>query len=117
MIIVIGMAGMTSMVIMVVMNMNLAIKVLGFSPDKGWTDSGLNGERASIAEAPLKNTTKQAINGVMLWITLKVGVKTTMAFEGEDGSEVKITRFKRFFTTPMGTMGMGRQDGREGTQQ
>ena len=40
---------MTSMIIMVVVNMNLAIKVLGFSPDKGWTDSGLNGERTSIA--------------------------------------------------------------------
>ena len=39
------MAAMTSVVI----NMNLAIKVLGFSPDKGWTDSGLNGERTSIA--------------------------------------------------------------------
>ena len=39
----------TSMIIMVVVNMNLPIEVLGFSPDKGWTDSGLNGERTSIA--------------------------------------------------------------------
>ena len=40
---------MTSVIIMVVVNMNLAIEVLGFSPDQRWTDSGLNGERASIA--------------------------------------------------------------------
>ena len=47
--IVIIMVVMTSVIIMVVVNMNLAIEVLGFSPDQRWTDSGLNGERASIA--------------------------------------------------------------------
>ena len=115
--VVIIMVFMTSMIIMVVVNMNLAIEVLGFSPDQGWTDSGLNGERPPIAEAPLKNTTKQTINGVVLGIALKVGVKTTMTFDSEDGSEVEFTSFKRFFTTPMGTVGMGRQSGCKGTQQ
>ena len=115
--IVVVMVCMTSMIIMVVVNMNLAIEVLGFSPDQGWTDSGLNGERPPIAETPLKNATKQAINGVVLGIPLKVGVKTTMTFDGEDGSEVKLTSFKRFFTTPMGTVGMGRQSGCKGAQQ
>ena len=47
--IVVVMVCMTSMIIMVVMNMNLAVKVLGFSPDQSWTDSGLNGERTTIA--------------------------------------------------------------------
>jgi len=108
--IVLIMVFMTSMIIMVVVNMNLAIEVLGFSPDQGWTNSGLNGERPPIAEAPLKNTTKQAIDGVVLGIALEVGVKTTMTFDAEDGSEVKLTSFKRFFTTPMGTMGLGRQN-------
>ena len=108
---------MTCVIIMVVMNMNLAIKVLGFSPNQRWADSGLNSERGSITKAPLKNTTKQAINGVVLWITIKVGIKTTMAFDSEDGSEVEFTSFKRFFTTPMGTVGMGRQSGCKGTQQ
>ena len=108
---------MTSMIIMVVVNMNLAIEVLGFSPDQGWTNSGLNGERPPIAEAPLKNTTKQTINGIVLGIALKVGVKTTMAFDGEDGSEVKLSGLKRFFRPPMGTMGLSRQSGSEGTQQ
>ena len=107
------MAAMTSVVI----NMNLAIEVLGFSPDQGWTNSGLNGKRPPIAEAPLKNTTKQTINGVVLGIALKVGVKTTMAFDGEDGSEVKLSGLKRFFRPPMGTMGLSRQSGSEGTQQ
>ena len=117
MIIVVVMICMTSMIIMIVMNMNLAIKVLSFSPDQSGTDSGLNGERPTIAEAPLKNTTKQAINGVVLGITLKVGIKTTMAFDAEDRSEVELTSFQRFFTTPMGTMGLGRQSGCKGTQQ
>ena len=40
-----------------------------------------------------------------------------MAFDGEDGSEVKLPSFKRFFTTPMGTVGMGRQSGCKGAQQ
>ena len=115
--IVVVMVCMTSMIIMVVVNMNLAVKVLGFSPDQGWTNSGLNGERPPIAEAPLKNTTKQAIDGVVLGITLKVGIKTTMAFDAEDRSEVKLTSFQRFFATPMGTMGLGRQSGCKGTQQ
>ena len=53
----------------------------------------------------------------MLGIALKVGVKTTMAFNGEDGSEVKLPSFKGFFTTPMGTMGLSRQSGPEGAQQ
>ena len=47
--IVIIMVFMTSVIIMIVMNMNLAIKMLGFSPDQSWTDSGLNGERTTIA--------------------------------------------------------------------
>ena len=107
------MAAMTSVVI----NMNLAIEVLGFSPDQGWTNSGLNGERPPIAEAPLKNATKQAIDRVVLGIALKVGFKTTMTLDGEDGSEVKFPSLKRFVTTPMGTMGLGRQSRCKGTQQ
>ena len=47
--IVVVMVCITSMIIMDVMNMNLAVKVLGFSPDQSWTDSGLNGERTTIA--------------------------------------------------------------------
>ena len=47
------MVSMTSMIVtmifMVIMNMNLAIKMFSFAPDKGRTDSGFNGERPAIA--------------------------------------------------------------------
>ena len=53
----------------------------------------------------------------MLGIALEVGVKTTMTFDAEDGSEVKLPSLKRFFTAPMGAMGVGRQSRCKGTQQ
>ena len=105
------------MAIVVAMDMNLAVKVLGFSPNEGRTHCDLNREGSAIAKAPLKNTAKQSINGVVLWITLKVFIKATMAFNREDGSEVELARFKRFFTTSVGTMGLGRKNGCKGTQQ
>ena len=43
------MVSMTSMIFMVIMNMNLAIKMFSFPPDKGRTDSRFNGERPAIA--------------------------------------------------------------------
>ena len=43
------MFAMVCMTFMVIMNMNLAIKMLSFSPDKCRTDSSLNGERPAIA--------------------------------------------------------------------
>ena len=43
------MVSMTSMIFMVIMNMNLSIKMFSFAPDKGRTDSGFNGERPAIA--------------------------------------------------------------------
>ena len=53
----------------------------------------------------------------MLGITLKVGVEASMAFDRKNRREIKFTRLKHFFTTPMGTMGMGGLNGCKGTQQ
>ena len=44
----------------------------------------------------------------MLGISLEVGIKSTMAFDGDDGRKVKFSSLKRFLpTSPMGAMGMG----------
>ena len=47
--VVIIMVVMTAMIIMVVMHMHLAVKVLSFTPYKSGANSGLNGERTTIA--------------------------------------------------------------------
>ena len=96
------------MVIVVIIDMNLAVKVFSLSPNQSRPNGSFDRERAAIIEAPLKNATKHAINGVMLGISLKVDVKTTMPFDGDDGSEVEFTGLKRLSTTTMGAMGLGR---------
>ena len=53
----------------------------------------------------------------MLGIPLKVGVKSTMTFDGDDGREVEFAGLKRLSTTAMGAMGLGRRDGGERAQQ
>ena len=96
------------MIIVVIIDMNLAVKVFSLSPNQSRPNGSFDRERAAIIEAPLKNATKHAINGVMLGISLKVDIKTTMPFDGDDGSEVEFTGLKRLSTTTMGAMGLGR---------
>ena len=118
MIIMIIVIAMIVVVIMIVVDMHFSIKVLSFSPHKSWSYSSLNDKRAAIFKAPLKNTTKHAIDGVMLRFSIEVHIKSTMPFDGDDGSEVEFTCFKRFVpTTTMGTMGLGRRNGGERAQQ
>ena len=40
----------------------------------------------------------------MLWITLEVGVKTTVGFNRDDGSEIEFASFQLRFTPSMGAM-------------
>ena len=89
-------------------NMNISIEVLGFSPNKSRANCSFNRERSAITETPLKNSTKQAIDGVMLGIPLKVGIKSTVPFDGDDGREIEFTGFKGFTRSTMGTMSFSR---------
>ena len=52
----------------------------------------------------------------MLGIVLKVVLKPSMAFQHHDWGEIEFTGFKGLITAPMGTMGLGRQDGCKGAQ-
>ena len=44
----------------------------------------------------------------MPWLIFEVVVETTMALDGEDGSEVEFTGSKGFTRSTMGAMGFGR---------
>ena len=105
------------MIIVVIINVNLAVKVFCFSPNQSRPNCSFDRKRTAICEAPLKDATKHAIDGVVLGITLKVGVKSTMAFDGDDGREIEFTGLERLSTTTMGAMGLGRRNGGERAQQ
>ena len=92
------------MIIIVIIDVNLAVKVLSFSPNKSRSNRCLNDKRAAVAKTPLENTTKHPIDGVVPGIPLKVGVKSTVTFDGDDGREVEFTGFKGLSTT-MGAVG------------
>ena len=96
------------MVIAVIINVNLAIEMFSFSPNQRRSDSSLDREGGTIAEAPLKNATKQTIDGVMPWVIFEVVVETSMALNGKDGREVEFTGFKTLSSTTMGAVGLGR---------
>ena len=98
------------MVIAVIINVNLAVKVFCFSPNQSRPNGSFDRKRAAIAKAPLKDATKHAIDGVVLGIPLKVGVKSTMAFDGDDGREIEFTGLERLSTATMGAMGLGRRN-------
>ena len=96
------------MVIVVIIDVNLAVKVFCFPPNQSRPNGSFNRKRTAIAKAPLKDAAKQSIDGVVLGIPLKVGVKSTMAFDGDDGREVEFTGFKGFTRSTMGAMGFSR---------
>ena len=100
---------MVFMIIVVIMNMHFSVEVFCLSPHQSRTNGSLDREGAAIAEAPLKNATKHAINGVMLGFTIKVDIKTTMALDGDDGREVKLAGFKSLSATTMGAVSESRR--------
>ena len=97
-----------AVIVVMIMDMHFSVKVLSFSPNQRRSDSSLDRERATIAQTPLKNATKQTIDGVMPWVIIEVVVKTTMALDGDDGSEIEFTGLERLSTTTMGAMGFSR---------
>ena len=101
------------MIIVVIIGVNLAVKVFGFTPNQSRPNGSFNCERTAIAKAPFKDATKHSINGVMPWLFFEVVVETTMALDGEDGGEVEFTGFKSLSTTTMGAVGESRRTRRK----
>ena len=99
------MAVVVMILVVIIMDMHFSVKVLCFTPNKSRSYGCLNGKRAAIAKTPLKDTTEHAIDGVMPWFSLKVGIKSTVAFNGDDGREVEFTSLKALSTTTMGAVG------------
>ena len=98
------------MVIVMIIDVNLAVKVFCFSPNQSRPNGSFDRKRAAIAKAPLKDATKHAIDGVVLGIPLKVGIKSTMTFDGDDGREIEFTGLERLSTATMGAMGLDRRN-------
>ena len=92
--------------ILVIMHMHFSVKVLRLSPNKSGANGCLNGKRAAILKPPLENTTEHAVDGVVPGFSLKVGIKSTVTFNGHNGSEIKLTSFKCRTVAAMGTMGI-----------
>ena len=99
-----------AVIINVIINVNLAIKVFCFSPNQSRPNCSFDRKRTAICEAPLKDATKHAIDGVVLGIPLKVGIKSTMAFDGDDGREIEFTGLERLSTATMRAMGLDRRN-------
>ena len=95
--------------VVMIMDMHFSVKVFSFSPNQSRANGSLYRERAAITETPLKNATKHAVNGVMLGFTIKVGIKTTVAFDDDNGSEIELACFKSFSTAAMGAVGESRR--------
>ena len=77
----------------VIIDVDLAVKVFRLTPDKRRSDSSLDRQTGAIAKPPLENATEHPIDGVMLGIPFEVGIKTTMALEGDHWGEIKFTSF------------------------
>ena len=79
-----------AVVVVVAMSMDLAVKMLRFTPHQSRADRRLDGQTAAIAEAPLKDAAKQTIEGVMPWAVLKIVVESGMPLNSDDRCEIKL---------------------------
>ena len=96
------------MVIVVIIDMNLAVEMFSLSPHQSRSNGSFDRKRTAVAKAPFKDAANHSIDGVVLGIPLKVGVKSTMAFDGDDGREIEFTGSKGFTRSTMGAMGFSR---------
>ena len=106
---------MTSMVVVIIvagmfimiMNMDLAVKVFRFTPNQRRSYRSLNRNAATGLQAPLEDTTKQSIKGVMPWGVVKVRFKPPMGLNCDHRSELKLTGLRCISTSPMVAMSEG----------
>merc|ERR1711965_532133 len=100
---------MTFMIIVAGMfiNMDLAVKVFRFTPYQRRSYRSLNRNAATGLQAPLEDTTKQSIKGVMPWGVVKVRFKPPMGLNCDHRSELKLTGLRCISTSPMVAMGEG----------
>jgi hypothetical protein len=103
MVVVIIVAGMFIMI----MNMDLAVKVFRFTPNQRRSYRSLNRNAATGLQAPLEDTTKQSIKGVMPWGVVKVRFKPPMGLNCDHRSELKLTGLRCISASPMVAVGEG----------
>jgi hypothetical protein len=75
--------------------------VFRFPPNQRGSYRSLNGYAATGIQAPLEDTTKQSIKGVMPWGVVKVRFKPPMSFNCDHRSEFKLTGLRCISTAAM----------------
>jgi hypothetical protein len=87
-------------------HMDPPVEMFGLTPHQSRADLGLDGKTAALIQAPLEHRTKQAINGVVPWLPLKVVLQPCMPLQRDDRTHPEIARAELF--TAWCTMGPGR---------
>ena len=106
------------LLVVVMVGMDLAVEMLGLSPDERRSHSGLNGQTAAIAKAPLEDASEQSIDGVVLGAVLQVGVEATVSFDRDQRCEIEFTGFESVLTaSAMGPVGQSRRSRKQREQQ
>jgi len=106
-----------TMIIMVItMRMNDTIEVFRLSIHHGGSKGCLDGKCAVVGQTPFKDVTKLAINGVVLWLAIQIGLHTTMTFDRDHGSGTKFTG-RKLFTSTMASVCLDPTDGSIATNQ
>ena len=80
--------------------MDFSIKMLCATSGQSWTYESSQRKLPSIAKAPGKFTANQKVSRIMLFWIFKIIVKSSMALNGNKGSEIEFTSFQ-FGTTSM----------------
>merc|ERR1712091_645253 len=88
-------------VVVMFINMDLAVKVFRFTPNQRRSYRSLNRNAATGLQAPLEDTTKQSIKGVMPWGVVKVRFKPPVSFNCYHRSEFKLTGLRCVSTATM----------------
>ena len=106
------------LLVVVMVGMDLAVEMLGLSPDERRSHSGLNGQTAAIAKAPLEDASEQSIDGVVLGAVLQVGIEATVSFDRDQRCEIEFTGFESVLTaSAMGPVGQSRRSRKQREQQ
>ena len=94
--------------LVVVVLVDQPVKVLGFTPDRCRPHLGFDGETAVVGEAPFENGAGHGVDGVVLRLAEfnEVVLKSTVAFDGDDGPHLELARGQ--FLAAGSPVGMGR---------
>ena len=95
-------------VIMAAMGMDLAVKMFRLAPYQRRTNGRLDSDASTILQAPLENTAEQSVHCIVFRTSFEICIKTPMAFNRYQRTEIELSSFEGFSPTSMGTMCLNR---------